>query len=259
MEFGSPFDWTQNFIDTVPEMEGWNFILFTPNQYKAKDCFKVIPMTIEEFNKLVEAKLGINPKMYITPAGIPSFHVTDFHVMVGKIFEDYLKDYDFWGTVGNDCVVGRLDHFVTDSMIEDCDIWTDDIGQFNAHFALWRNTEVVNTLFMSIPDWQLAVSQLPCPGCNGNGQHRLVVTDEIGMTKIMNETKDIRFHYPKYYLIHGHDRLENHVPKPKLEIKYDGSLWELLADTQPGYGRRHPFFGREIAYFHFSGTKKWPL
>ena len=258
MEFGSPLGWTQEFINTVPDMDGWDFILFTPNQYQSKDHFKVIPMTVEDFNVLVEAKLGINPKMYITPGGLPSFHITDFHIMVGKIFEDYLKEYDFWGIIGNDCVVGRLDHFVTDSLLDDYDIWNDDIGQFNAHFSLWRNTEVVNTLFMSIPDWQLAVNQPPCPGCNGIGQHRLFVTDEIGMTKVL-ETTDLRYGHPKYYLLHGHDRLENHVPKAKLEIKDDGSLWELLADTQPGYGRRWPFFGHEIAYYHFSSTKKWPL
>jgi hypothetical protein len=260
LEFGSPLGWTQRFIDTAQASAqvGWDFKLFTPNGYQSKGNFEVINMDINQFNNLVEKKLGINPKMFITPNGVPSFHITDFHVMVGKIFEDYLKDFDFWGIIGNDCVVGRLDHFVPDSLLEGCDVFTDDIGQFNAHFCLWRNREQMNTLFMKIPDWKEAVGQGSCPGCIGRGKHGLYLTDENGMSRIMTTTPEIRWRHPRYYLIHSHDRLENHKPLPKLSIKDDGSLWELLADTATGMGRRWPLFGREIAYFHFSQTKTWP-
>jgi hypothetical protein len=261
LEFGNPLGWTQKFIDQVQHLAyyGWSFLIFTPNKYESKGYIKVVPMTIEGFNNLVEQKLGINPGMVITDKGIPSFHITDFYVMLGKIFEDYLKGYDFWGTIGNDCVVGRLDHFVPDSELEDCDVWTDDIGQFNANFALWRNEEKINTLFKKIPEWKSAVGQSPCAGCLGIGEHGLYVTDEIGMSRVMKEIPEIRWKHPKYYPIHSHDRLENHVPIPKLEIKDDGSLWELLEDTSTGMGRRWPFFGREIGYFHFSGLKAWPI
>jgi hypothetical protein len=219
-------------------------------------------MTIEEFNLLVEKKLGINPHVFITAHGIPSMHMTDYLVFSGKIFEDYLKEFDFWGTIGLDCVVGRLDHFVHDSDLVDCDVWSDDIDQLNANFVLWRNTEKINTLFKKIPDWEKTVGQERCFGCldpKGNTPHTLWITDEVSMSIVLQTNPDIRWKHPEYYLIHSHDRLENHKPDPKLEIKDDGSLWELIADTVPGYGRRWPFFGREIAYFHFSGLKKWPM
>jgi hypothetical protein len=261
LEFGGSLGWTQKFIDTVSGLGeyGWNFKLFTPNPYEGTPNFEVIWMPIGEFNTLVESKLGTNPQMFITPEGIPNFHMTDFHIMVGKIFEDYLKDYDFWGTIGNDCVVGRLDHFVPDSLLASCDVFTDDIGQFNAHFCLWRNEEEINTLFKKIPNWENVLTQGSCPGCLGTGDHQLCSSDEKGMTWVMEKFgSEYQFTCPKYFLIHSHDRLENHKPVPKLTIKDDGSLWELLADTETGGGRRHPFFGREIAYFHFSNTKKWP-
>jgi len=257
MEFGSPLGWTQQFIDRVQGLGqyGWDFKIFTRNPYLSKNNVSIIPMTIEGFNLIVERKLGINPNMVILPSGKPNFHITDFHVMVGKVFEDYLKDYDFWGIIGNDTVVGRLDHFISDSYLEDCDVFTDDIGQFNAHFCLFRNEEKTNTLFKRIPEWREAVGQPSCPGCLGTGKHQLVLTDEIGMTRLMESEKDIRWKTPKYYLIHGHDRLEIHKPVPKLSIKDDGSLWELIADTVT---IRNPFFGREIAYWHFSTIKTWP-
>jgi hypothetical protein len=152
-----------------------------------------------------------------------------------------------------------LDHFVPDSYLEDCDVFTDDIGQFNAHFCLFRNGDEFNTLFMRHPYWKAALMQPPCLGCAGTGEHRLLATDESQMTLIMNTFHEARWKFPRYFPMHSHDRLENHKPKPKLEVKEDGSLWELLTDTGAGGGRRWPLMGREIAYFHFSTIKTWPL
>jgi hypothetical protein len=115
------------------------------------------------------------------------------------------------------------------------------------------------TLFSQYPYWKSAIMQPPCQGCLGIGAHRLIATDESGMTFIMNNMPTVRWKHPKYYPIHSHDRLENHIPVPKLQIQDDGSLWELLTDTGAGGGRRWAVIGREIAYFHFSTTKKWPL
>lgn len=253
--FGEQFPWTQKFIDHVQHLKksNWYFQIYTPHDFKSEGNVTIIPMTIEEFNSLVEEKLGINPKLYITEKGIPSFHVTDFYVMLGKIFEDFLTDFDYWGTVGMDCVIGRLDHFLQDEELSKHDIWSDDKGQFNANFALYRNHPTVNERFKKITDWERAVTQTPCPGCLGTGSHQLRVTDEYGMTAVLLGN----WGQPKYHLIHSHDRLENHVPVPKLQITEDGSLWELLADVAPR-GRNFEI-GREIAYFHFQMTKKWPL
>jgi hypothetical protein len=261
LEFGKPFEWTQKYIDHVQHLEkyGWYWKIFTPNAYESKGNVEVVPMTMDQFNDLVGKKLGVRPSLSLLPKGIPNFHISDLFVMCGVIFEDYLKDFDFWGTIGLDCVVGRLDHFVPDSELELSDVWTDDIGQFNANFALWRNTPEINNLFKEIGQWEDAVLQGDCPGCTNGGTHFLWATDELFMSKILESKTDIRYCQPPYYLIHGHDRLEIHKPKAKLEIKDDGSLWELIADTEPGGGRRHPLFGREIAYYHFSSTKEWPL
>lgn len=261
LQFGSPHEWTQKFIDNVQVLgpHDWYFQIYTPNKFESKGNVQIIPMSMEEFNILTEKKLGVRPTLVINERGVPSYHITDFLIFLGKIFEDYLKDYDFWGTMGLDCVVGRLDHFVPDSLLANCDVYTDDIGQFNANFCLWRNEEKINTLFKKIRNWEAALIQSPCLGCEGTGVHRLFVTDEIGMTAVMIITPEIRWRQPNYYLIHSHDRLENHQPVAKLAIKADGSLWELLEDKGWKEGRRHHYFGREIAYYHFPMTKKWPI
>lgn len=264
LQFGSKHGWTDQFMKHVAHQEqyGYYFRFFTPNKYKNVPAnVDIVDMDVAKFNQLTKEKLGIDPEIFITDSGIPSAHVTDFFIFLGVIFEDYLKDADFWGLVGLDCVIGRIDHFITDDDLKDCDIYTDDLGQYNANFALMRNISKVNSLFKKIPDWERFASGFPCVACiRGKGPHKLFASDEVAMSKLLNShPKGIKIKTPKYYVIHSHDKMENHVPEPKLAIQDDHSLWDLLQDTRNGYGLRHNLIGREIAYYHFNNTKEWPL
>ncbi len=78
------------------------------------------------------------------------------------------------------------------------------------------------------------------------------------MTEVMKNAS-VRYCYPQFYFIHSHDRLEQHNPDVKLDIKEDGSLWELFRDVSPPeWPHARPFIGKEIPYFHFLRTKRWP-
>jgi hypothetical protein len=266
-QFGTPFEWTEKFIDSVQHLEkyGWYWKVFTPNDIKSRGNVEIVPMTTNQFNSLVEKKLGVRPNMFMTELGVPSVHVTDFLVAWGVILEDYLKDSDFWGACGWDMVFGRLDHFLPDGYLEGCDIFTDDINIINGCFVLFRNKPEINNLFKKILDWEAKLAQAPCQRCLGNPeawQHTLHGTDEYGLTEVMKDLTVLaktRYLYPKYYPLHSHDRLEHQI-KPKLKIQEDGSLWELLEDVKPpNWIHARQFFGREIMYFHFMKTKAWPI
>ncbi len=261
-QFGSPFDWNDKWIDNVQHLGdyGYDFIIFTPNKLVSKGNVKVIPMTIHEFNWIVEKTCGVNPKMYITPNGIPNFHITDFIVALGEIFKDYTKEYEFWGATGFDDIFGRLDHFIKDSELESCDIFSDDVGVMNGNFLLMRNTEKINTIF-KIMNWQEIFTQGDCKGCVGEGEHRLYSPEEYQLNKNLDYLKSnrIRFLFPKYYAFHSYDRLSIHDPKPQLEIKDDNSLWEIIPDPSPPKWEHFHKIGREIGYFHFNSSKIWPL
>jgi hypothetical protein len=256
-QFGTPHPWTQKFIDHVQFLGqyGWYFKIFTPNSFESKGNVEVISMDIDGFNTLVEKKLGVNPKMFIAGTGVPSFHMTDFNVILGAIFEDYTKDCDYWGCLGWDVLLGHLDHFIPEKELVRYDVWSDDVNIVNGTFCLFRNIPEVNDLFKKIPLWKEKLVQTPCPACTGSGgEHHLYGTDEYDFTEVMRKDGNW-FGYPKYYPIHGHDRLQNH----KIELKDDGSLWELNKDTPPEWIHKHEWFGREIGYFHFLLKKTWPL
>jgi len=258
LQFGDPFAWMPQFIEVVSKLApfGWHFMIFSPTKYT--DLPRNVhahAMDIGEFCELVGEKTGIKPNIHIVK-GKPNVHVTDFMVAYGKIFEDYLVEFDFWGMCGGpDIVFGRLDHFLPDSYLEDCDIFTDDPYFIDGCFTLCRNTNKVNNLYKKISNWKEAFSQPPCAKCAlGIGDHTLYGTDEYGLTEVMKTSK-LRYKHPKHYPLHGHDRLERH----KISLKEDGSLWELNEDYPPLWSNAIPIFGREILFFHFMKGKVWPL
>ncbi len=265
-QFGSPHKWTEQFLENVGKLGkyGWYWKIFTSNKYEnVPDNVEIVPMTTDQFNDLVEDKLGVRPNMFMTQAEVPSVHVTDFYVFTGLIFEDYLKGFDFWGITNIDIVYGRLDRFISDKELEQYDVWTDDIKVINGIFCLFRNRPDINNLCKEIPFWKEKVGQKPCQRCLGNGyDHTLYGTDEYDMTEVMLKVEKegrARYGHPKYHPIHSHDRLEQHVPDVKLKIEDDGSLYEFFEDIHgPDWIHARKLLGKQIAYYHFIRTKEWP-
>ena len=252
-QFGTPHSWTQQYIDNVQHLKeyGWEWKIFTSNKLESKGNVEIIPMDIEGFNQLMEKTVDINPHNHLVN-GLPNKAMSDFYVASGHIFEDYLKDVDFWGITNWDIVYGRLDRFITDEMLSKVDVWSDDVNIINGIFTLMRNTKEVNMLYKRITDWEYAFKV-----------NHLMGTDEHGLTDAIRRSNDIRFGYPRNYPMHSYDRLVQHVPTPQLERHWiDGSLWEKFLDTNPPIGYVHfpkGYIAREIPYFHFIRTKTWPM
>lgn len=263
-EFGSPFEWTDKYIDNIGKLGqyGWYWKIFTPNKYKnVPDNVEIVDMTAEQYAELVEKKLGIKPNLFITDKGIPSIHITDFYIFSGVVFEDYIKDFDWWGITNMDVVYGRLDHFISDEILNTAEIFTDDVHAINGVFSLFKNIPKINNLYQEISNWKDFITQSPCKRCTEDTreEHTLYGSDEYCMTNVLRTYKDLKYVCPKYYPILSHDRLEQHIPHIKLEIKEDGSLWELFKDIKgPDWVLARPYIGREIPYFHFSRTKEYP-
>lgn len=250
-QFGKPHEWTEEYFKNVAKLEatGWYWKIFTPNKYEnVPNNVEIIDMTIEQLNDLMEKKIGVNPKNYLLENGVPSKHVSDFYVASGAIFEDYIKGFDMWGITNWDVMYGRLSKFIPDELLEACDVFSDDVATINGVFCLFKNNEKMNNLFKEIPLWE-----------NLFTTHKLFGTDEYMMTDLVRSKSDLTFLCPQFYPLHSHDRLEQHALNVKLKEEKDGSLWELFADIgAPNWIHARPFIGRELPYFHFIRTKKWP-
>jgi hypothetical protein len=237
MMFGTPFDWTDKYFDNFEMLDDWTLKVFTPNKLKGRKNVEIIPMTIEEFDERVKKVTGIEPGNYID-GHAPHKLTSDYYPAYGLIMEDHIKGYDFWGHTNWDVVFGRIDHFLTDDYLKDCDIFADEVYELNGTFSIYRNCEKVNNLFKKVPGWEKAFKE-----------HRLFGFDELIMGPWMATQEYVRFKCPPYYPWHGYDRLPL-----ELEKKDDGSLYQVAIDKVTG--RR---MGKEIMFYHFSYTKKYPL
>lgn len=82
-----------------------------------------------------------------------SYKLCDYKPCYGLAFEDYLKEYDFWGHCDMDLIFGDLRKYLTEDILEG----HDRIGM-QGQCSIYRNTERMNTAFKNMPrmgciDW----------------------------------------------------------------------------------------------------------
>ena len=74
------------------------------------------------------------------------YKICDFRAAFGVIFAEELKEYRFWGHCDLDQYFGRIDHFITDDILN---IY--DKILCLGHFTLFRNVPEINNIYL-LPD-----------------------------------------------------------------------------------------------------------
>ena len=129
----------------------FDFLLFTDQNIEdSYDNIHIIKCTLSDIAALAKRKLPTNKVVLISP-----YKLCDFKPMYGFIFEDYLKDYNFWGICDIDMIFGDLSLFISDHIFDKYD----KIYQLG-HLTLYRNTREVNSRFMlkGYVDWKYVVA-----------------------------------------------------------------------------------------------------
>lgn len=95
-------------------------------------------MTLCDFKKICEDKFGFKISLEsIRKLG-------DYKPALGFIFEDLIKGFDAWGHLDlNDSIYGKICDFITDEIISSYDKIL-----FCGHMSIYKNTHLINTMFM---------------------------------------------------------------------------------------------------------------
>ncbi|MDT3404780.1 DUF6625 family protein [Mucilaginibacter terrae] len=118
-----------------------------------------------EIQQLFNSKLGIKV------AFDKPYKFCDLKPTYGYIFEEYLKEYDYWGSIDTDLIVGNFAKFVNADTLNNIDFFSGIKEYVSGSFFLFRNTERCNTLFMKSRDWQKCFQEVEYTGfdeCGGN-------------------------------------------------------------------------------------------
>lgn len=183
----------------------------------------------ELVHRRMKEKLGID--LLIKPGSKKS---GDIDPCYGIIFEEEIRGYDFWGHTNLDVVLGRLDRFVSDEFLSDCDIFGNDPNAICGPFSLYRNTPKVNNLFKEVVDWQRLLAHPEAVAFD-----ELAFSNKVVASALAGE---IRF---KSEFWQSHDHMLHQIP-PSVTLLKDGTLMDVPKNE-------------EIMMYHFNQTRQWPI
>ena len=148
--FGTLPSYFQLWLDTVGRNPAFTWLLYTDADLAAYACpgnLQVIPCTFAQIKERVQDKLGYAPELD-TPWGLCKFRVA-----FGKIFEDDLKDADYWGWTDFDVLYGDLT-----PVLRACEAGYDKILPLG-HLSLVRNDARLTAGILAHPLTRTILSQ----------------------------------------------------------------------------------------------------
>jgi hypothetical protein len=76
------------------------------------------------------------------------YKINDFKPLFAYLFPEHIKDYEWWGAIDSDVVLGDLRKFLSNEMLSQYDILCPLTERYTmGPFTLYRNTPIVNELF----------------------------------------------------------------------------------------------------------------
>ncbi len=138
--FGKMNNYFPLFLESCRRNRDIDWIIFTDDStgYNYPENVKVHYTTFEAIKDLFQKKFSFSIKLN------RPYKLCDFKPAYGYVFEDYLKDYDFWGYCDTDLIWGNIQKFITADILNNYD----KIGVLG-HCTLFRNTKDCNTAFMN--------------------------------------------------------------------------------------------------------------
>ena len=108
----------------------------------------VINKSLEELKEEASKKLGFDLNFD------KAYKFCDLKPAFGLFFQDIFEKYDFWGHSDIDMVYGDIRGFMTSNILNQYDIINAHENFITGTFCLYRNNNIMRTLFMESRDYQ---------------------------------------------------------------------------------------------------------
>lgn len=195
--------------------ESIDFYLFTDNDIKTEKNLFVYNMTFEKYCSLLKEKI------FSECVCERAYKLCDYKPAIGVIFDNILKDYDYWGHCDVDMYFGDIRKFITDDLL----INNERIFK-NGFLTLYRNTEKMNYLFMNDGEYpefnykEAYSTNYPCFFDEYSG---------MGLKCIRNKIKEVDDSFCLDLAV-GDYQFHNHRGEQIVCIWDNGKLYELAKD-----------------------------
>ena len=148
--FGRWPEWMELYLYSCGKNPMVDFIFYTdcplPKRTYPNTLFQTC--TREEYYRMVSDRLQVDFRPQ------EAYKLTDLKPFLGKVHEEELRDYEFWGFGDLDLVYGDLGMLVNESNLTRYDVLTTHAYRVAGHFTLLRNTAYYRNLCFRIRDWK---------------------------------------------------------------------------------------------------------
>lgn len=236
--FGKIPDYYELWKCSCKNNPNYDFLIFTDQNLKSDmKNLKIINIKFEQIKKLIEKKLEIKVS-FSKP-----YKFCDFRPAYGVIFEDYIKDYDYWGHCDLDQVFGKISNFIPDKTIKQFD----KINR-NGHFVLYKNTEEMNNIFRksgAVFDWKEVFEN----------KENYAFDEYTGINKIIDKNNVLQYSSNEYADIdkrHKRYKTINHQNwKKQIFVLENGYIYR--------YAYINGVIEKKDAFFYLHFQKKKPI
>jgi len=244
--FGKWPEWFEFFLQGCRYNLGINWIFYTDRAIpeNAPENVKFIKGNLENFKQLVSEKLDITPSIK------DSYKICDFRPAFGIIFEDYLRDYDFWGYGDIDLIYGDIRKFITEKDLDKYDIISAKKEFTAGHFTLLKNSEEMNNLYKKTLNYRNVFEREDHVGFD-EGSWNITKMQPKDEFFIKNKNIQSFTHAVKFYDEKG--LIRAHFKKMILEDSELKGDWKVIWHN----GKiSEKTTGIEAMYIHFLNVKK---
>ena len=172
-------------------------------------------------------KQRISEKLNIESSHITPYKLCDLKPTFGLIFDNYIKDYDFWGYCDIDMIIGNLKSVIPQEALDQADLITVS-RSIVGYMTMYRNSQAISNLFRKSPDHEKVL--------NSPKHYRF---DEIGNQKGLIAMRQILDGHPEINvaridrLVHNDSGYMNKDRNWLYEWQ-TGRLMDVLADMEVG-------------------------
>lgn len=141
--FGKWPSYLNIYLESCKHNKWLDIIFFTdceiPNKFPENVTF--IPYTLTNLSILISEKL--NKEITVSNP----YKLCDFKPCYGLIFEDYIKDYDYWGYGDIDLIYGDLKDIIMDRIKSGFDVLSNRKEILSGSLAFFKNTDFLKKLY----------------------------------------------------------------------------------------------------------------
>lgn len=237
--FGEWPVWFDGFLLSCKYNKNIDWLFFTdckiPKNYPSN--VKFVKCSMNYLSKLATKKVKFKVKIK------RPYKFCDLKPAYGLVFEDYLKNYDFWGMCDIDIIFGDIKKFVTDDMLDKYDVISSRKENISGHFSLFRNNDEINNIFPSLPNCEFKINQ-----------DKSQILDEADMDRYFKENKN-RY---KIYWDTWMFNFPSEVQGKRKKVTLIGGPGEVYFKKCPWFWNKGKLFldSGETMYLHFIDWKK---